>query len=102
MWYVYHMVMTLHSRQVANEAPGTAGPRERLLEAVIAHIAARGVSDLSLRELAALGTSHRMLIYHPSVAREGLLVAVVRAVEDAPSGSSSPASPPRPASPPPT
>ena len=53
MWYVYHMVQRLlNSRQVATEAPpGTAGPRERLLEAVIAHIAARGVSDLSLREL---------------------------------------------------
>jgi len=74
----------LDSRQVANGAPpGSAGPRERLLEAVIAHIAARGVSDLSLRELAAaLGTSHRMLIYHFG-SREGLLVAVVRAVEAA-------------------
>jgi AcrR family transcriptional regulator len=41
------------------------------------------VSDLSLRELAAaVGTSHRMLIYHFG-SREGLLVAVVRAVEAA-------------------
>jgi AcrR family transcriptional regulator len=46
-------------------------------------VAAHGFSDLSLRELAAaIGTSHRMLIYHFG-SREGLLVAVVRAVEAA-------------------
>ena len=55
--------------------------RERLLEAVIDHIATRGISDLSLRELAAaIGSSHRMLIHHFG-GREGLLVAVVQAVE---------------------
>jgi AcrR family transcriptional regulator len=55
--------------------------REKLLDAVIEHIATRGVSDLSLRELAAaVGTSHRMLIHHFG-GREGLLVAVVQAVE---------------------
>src|SRR3954465_3588358 len=58
-------------------------PRGRLLEAAIEHIATRGVSDLSLRELAAaVGTSHRMLIHHFG-GREGLLVAVVQAVEQA-------------------
>src|SRR3954449_1296147 len=58
-------------------------PKGRLLEAAIAHIASRGVSDLSLRELAAaVGTSHRMLIHHFG-GREGLLVAVVQAVEQA-------------------
>jgi AcrR family transcriptional regulator len=57
--------------------------REKLLHAVIEHIATRGVSDLSLRELAAaVGTSHRMLIHHFG-GREGLLVAVVQAVEQA-------------------
>src|SRR3954465_8380813 len=56
-------------------------PRERLLDAAIDHIAQRGISDLSLRELAAaIGTSHRMLIHHFG-GREGLLVAVVQAVE---------------------
>src|SRR3954469_7215661 len=55
--------------------------REKLLHAVIEHIATRGVSDLSLRELAAaIGSSHRMLIHHFG-GREGLLVAVVQAVE---------------------
>lgn len=40
-----------------------------------------GIADLSLRELAAaIGTSHRMLLYHFG-SREGLLVAVTRAVE---------------------
>ena len=56
-------------------------PRQRLLDAAIEHIATRGVTDLSLRELAAaIGTSHRMLIHHFG-GREGLLVAVVQAVE---------------------
>ncbi len=56
-------------------------PRQRLLDAAIEHIAERGVSDLSLRELAAaIGSSHRMLIHHFG-GREGLLVAVVREVE---------------------
>ena len=56
-------------------------PRGRLLEAAIDHIATRGVTDLSLRELAAaIGTSHRMLIHHFGD-REGLWVEVIRAVE---------------------
>jgi AcrR family transcriptional regulator len=55
--------------------------RRKLLDAAIAHIASRGISDLSLRELAAaIGTSHRMLIHHFG-GREGLWVAVVREVE---------------------
>jgi AcrR family transcriptional regulator len=57
-------------------------PRERLLDAAIEHIAARGISDLSLRELAgAIGTSHRMLIHHFG-SKEGLWVEVIRAVEE--------------------
>jgi AcrR family transcriptional regulator len=55
--------------------------RERLLRAAVDHVAAHGISDLSLRQLAAaLGTSHRMLVYHFG-SKEGLLVAVVREVE---------------------
>jgi AcrR family transcriptional regulator len=61
-------------------------PRERLLATVIDHIQHTGTTDLSLRQLAAaIGTSHRMLIYHFG-SREGLLVAVVRAVEEAQRG----------------
>ncbi|HEU5315361.1 MAG TPA: helix-turn-helix domain-containing protein, partial [Chloroflexota bacterium] len=56
--------------------------REKLLAAVIGYAAAHGLSDLSLRDVAAaIGTSHRMLIYHFG-SREGLLVAVVKAVEE--------------------
>jgi AcrR family transcriptional regulator len=56
-------------------------PRERLLGAVIDHVAAHGVQDTTLRGLAAaIGTSHRMLSYHFG-SREGLLVEVSRTVE---------------------
>jgi AcrR family transcriptional regulator len=56
-------------------------PRAEVLEAAIDHIAQRGISDLSLRELAsAIGTSHRMLIHHFG-SKEGLWVEVIRAVE---------------------
>jgi AcrR family transcriptional regulator len=59
----------------------TSQARERLLHAAVEHALAQGIVDLSLRELAAaIGTSHRMLIYHFG-SREGLLVAVVREVE---------------------
>jgi AcrR family transcriptional regulator len=55
--------------------------KAKLLAAAIDDVAANGVADRSLRELAAsLGTSHRMLIYHFG-SREGLLVEVVREVE---------------------
>jgi AcrR family transcriptional regulator len=58
-------------------------PRQELLERAIAFIAERGISDLSLRELAAaIGTSHRMLIHHFG-SKEGLWVEVVQAVEAA-------------------
>jgi AcrR family transcriptional regulator len=55
--------------------------RDRLLAAAVEHAMREGIADLSLRELAAaIGTSHRMLIYHFG-SREGLLAAVVRSVE---------------------
>jgi AcrR family transcriptional regulator len=58
-----------------------AGARERLLDAVIAHFTAEGLTDQSLRRIAAAtGTSHRMLLYHFG-SREGLDLAVVQAVE---------------------
>jgi AcrR family transcriptional regulator len=56
--------------------------RERLLEQVMVHARAGGLGDVSLRALAAaIGTSHRMLLYHFG-SREGLVAAVVDAVED--------------------
>jgi AcrR family transcriptional regulator len=55
--------------------------RDALLLRAIEHFATHGVGDTSLRSLAeAIGTSHRMLIYHFG-SREGLLAAVVEAVE---------------------
>jgi AcrR family transcriptional regulator len=55
--------------------------RDALLAKAMGHVAAHGLSDLSLRELAAaIGTSHRMLIYHFG-GREGLVAAIVAAME---------------------
>jgi len=57
------------------------GPREQLLAKAVAWFAEHGIGDTSLRTLATgIGTSHRMLIYHFG-SREGLLAAVVEAVE---------------------
>ena len=57
------------------------GAKQRLLDAAIEHVAHSGISDLSLRSLAAaLGTSHRMLIHHFG-SKEGLWVEIVRTVE---------------------
>jgi AcrR family transcriptional regulator len=56
-------------------------PKDRLVDAAVERALRHGIVDSSLREIAAaIGTSHRMLIYHFG-SREGLLVAVVREVE---------------------
>ena len=66
--------------QPAAKAAGTT-PRERLLDAAIDHFGRQGIGDTSLRGIAeAVGTSHRMLIYHFG-SREGLLAEVTREVE---------------------
>src|SRR6185312_10694139 len=58
------------------------GPRERLLDGAIDYVAQHGLSDVSLRTLAAaLGTSHRMLIHHFG-SKERLWVEIVRTVEE--------------------
>jgi AcrR family transcriptional regulator len=58
---------------------GTA--RDDLLDKTIAYVAEHGMSDRSLRELAAgIGTSHRMLNFHFG-SREGLVAAIVETVE---------------------
>jgi len=55
--------------------------RQRLVDAAVEHFGRHGIGDTSLRGIAeALGTSHRMLIYHFG-SREGLLAEVTRAVE---------------------
>ncbi|MDX6358567.1 MAG: hypothetical protein QOH37_1621 [Nocardioidaceae bacterium] len=62
-------------------APPPPTGRDALLGRAIGHFAEHGVGDTSLRALAeAIGTSHRMLIYHFG-SREGLLAAVVDVVE---------------------
>ncbi|HEU4673733.1 MAG TPA: TetR/AcrR family transcriptional regulator [Candidatus Limnocylindrales bacterium] len=56
--------------------------RQELLAAVIADLAAEGLGDRSLRDIAAaVGTSHRMLIHHFG-SRHGLMTAVVEAIEE--------------------
>jgi len=56
-------------------------PKGRLLDAAIDYVAANGISDVSLRTLAAaLGTSHRMLIFHFG-SKEELWVEIVKTVE---------------------
>jgi AcrR family transcriptional regulator len=60
---------------------GEGSAKEQLLGAVIEHFTVDGLGDQSLRAIAAaVGTSHRMLIYHFG-SKDGLLVEVVRAVE---------------------
>ena len=55
--------------------------RDSLLTEAVEHFAKNGIGDASLRTIAAaIGTSHRMLIYHFG-SREGLLAEVVRTVE---------------------
>jgi len=57
------------------------GPKQRLLEGAIEYVAANGMSDVSLRTLAAaVGTSHRMLIFHFG-SKERLWVEIVQTVE---------------------
>jgi AcrR family transcriptional regulator len=68
--------------QMVHSAVPASPARDRLLAAAVDHALTAGIADLSLRELAsAIGTSHRMLIYHFG-SREGLLVAVTHAVEE--------------------
>jgi AcrR family transcriptional regulator len=63
------------------EAGVERSAKERLLDAVIEHFTRDGLADQSLRRIAeAVGSSHRMLLYHFG-SKDGLLVEVVREVE---------------------
>jgi AcrR family transcriptional regulator len=87
---MYHVVQSVGMTEPGRSAqpPGSPGrqqegqaPREKLLAAAVDYVLAHGLGELSLRDLAAaIGTSHRMLIYHFG-SKEGLLVAIVRAIE---------------------
>ena len=75
-------------RETKSGVPGTPGaavvarsPKERLLDAVIDHFTTDGLADQSLRRIAeAIGSSHRMLLYHFG-SKDGLLLEVAREVE---------------------
>jgi AcrR family transcriptional regulator len=76
---MYHTVRKPGGATVPVDAATTT--KGRLLAAAVEYVSEHGVGDLSLRRLAtALGTSHRMLIYHFG-SKDGLLVEVVRTVE---------------------
>jgi AcrR family transcriptional regulator len=80
MYQMVRSIMAARQEPLPNE-PKSA--RDRLLAAAVARAMQGGIADLSLRELAsAIGTSHRMLLYHFG-SREGLLAAVTLAVEAA-------------------
>lgn len=65
----------------ASDALPAPGPKQRLLAALIEHLAEQGLGDTSLRGMAkAVGSSHRMLAYHFG-SREALLTEVSKAVE---------------------
>ena len=71
---MYHLVHGRPSRP-------QGGGKQRLLDAVIEHFTAEGLADQSLRRIAeAVGSSHRMLLYHFG-SKDGLLLEVVREVE---------------------
>ncbi|HXW78913.1 MAG TPA: TetR/AcrR family transcriptional regulator [Acidimicrobiales bacterium] len=59
----------------------TSQAKDKLLAEAVGYALDHGITDLSLREIAAaIGSSHRMLIYHFG-SRQGLLVEVAKAVE---------------------
>jgi AcrR family transcriptional regulator len=63
------------------DSPGD--PKAVLLARIVDDVALNGLGDRSLRDLAtAVGSSHRMLIYHFG-SREGLVTTIVGAVEGA-------------------
>jgi AcrR family transcriptional regulator len=65
----------------AQPEEGVGTGRDGLLQRALEYFAANGIGDASLRQIAAgIGSSHRMLIYHFG-SREGLLTAVVEALE---------------------
>ena len=63
-------------------APTKGKIRQQLLQSIMEHLEAEGLGAASLRQVAAaVGTSHRMLVYHFG-SKEALLVEVVRALEE--------------------
>jgi AcrR family transcriptional regulator len=55
--------------------------RDDLLDRIVDDVAANGIADRSLREIAeSVGSSHRMVLYHFG-SRDGLVTAIVEEVE---------------------
>jgi AcrR family transcriptional regulator len=76
-------MLTSVSSMPAPPEPSKVTGRERLLRASIDYFVENGIGDASLRQIAgAIGSSHRMLIYH-FTSKEGLLEAVVDELERA-------------------
>src|SRR5438132_9559653 len=76
---MYHLVQCTMWYMV-EQSQGSV-TRAALLDAAVDYATANGLGDVSLRQMAAaLGTSHRMLIYHFG-SKDGLLVEVVNEVE---------------------
>jgi AcrR family transcriptional regulator len=66
---------------MVNFSPMAVKTKERLLDLAIDYVAANGMTDVSLRGLAAaLGTSHQLLLHHFG-SKDGLWVAIVQTVE---------------------
>ena len=77
-WYSAGMARR-QTTEPANEPSSEA--KARLLADTIEYVTDNGMTDRSLRDIAAaIGTSHRMLVYHFG-SKDGLLVEVVSAVE---------------------
>ncbi|MGW3562499.1 TetR/AcrR family transcriptional regulator [Streptomyces sp. NPDC000941] len=80
------MVNTNDAHSEGEAGQGTDGDQNRdrrtqLVEAAVDHVAAHGITDLSLRRLgAAIGVSHRMLIHYFG-SKEQLLIEIVRTSE---------------------
>jgi AcrR family transcriptional regulator len=69
--------------QLVQSIMATSQAKERLVAALVDQALRGGIIGQSLREIAAaVGTSHRMLLYHFG-SREGLLVAISNALNEA-------------------
>jgi AcrR family transcriptional regulator len=81
MWYMQGQCRAYNPAMAAPTEAPQSDARDRLLRATVDYVAEHGITDRSLRQIAAaIGTSHRMLVYHFG-SKDGLLIEVVRVVE---------------------
>ncbi len=75
------MYQMVHPRALGSRT--VTDPRTELLDRIVSDVAANGLGDRSLRDIAAaVGSSHRMVLYHFG-SRAGLVAAIVTSVEAA-------------------